>query len=127
MPNEYRLYEKQPTIKTQSVPVGSVVVVDGKRTYTRDIATQTNIFAPTPQYQALGIDDVVVRHLESDKVEMVRFYVADKGEAWTVPTGLYSIVKAKKIKGRDQRFVAITKFDKQAGESIPRPSEKVVV
>ena len=127
MPNEYRLYERQPTIETKSVPVGSVVMVDGKKTYTRDIATQTHIFAPTPQYQALGIDDVVVKHLESDGVEAVRFYVADKGEAWTVPTALYSITKAKKIKGREQRFVATSKFDKQAGESIPRPQGKLVV
>lgn len=127
MPKEYRLYVRQSKIKNTSVPVGSVLVVGDTKTYTRDIDSKVHIFAPTPQYQVIGIDEPAYEYLEADGVSEVSFYVSDKSEVWNAPLSLYKLAKPKKMMGREQRFVAVTKFDKKPGEPLPRPSEKVVV
>lgn len=116
---EYQLVEVSKGIR---FPVGSIVHINGEKTYYRNI-TERHIFSKG-DYKALAIDDVVVKWLtENDKgVLTVRF---DAG-AVTYKTALQAFTQAhaKRMNGREQRFVSIERFDKEQPTHAKRPTEK---
>lgn len=113
--------------KAGDFPVGSVFNHNGKQTVYRDIDSKKHFFRKKG-YEALAVDEEVVRFLEGNGCDTVTFYVKDKNVSYTTAFTNYVKAKPRKVSGRLQRFVNTVLFDVQPqNQSMPRPSEKVVI
>lgn len=123
---EYVIFEAMET--GAKFPCGSVVTADDVRVLYRDIDFNKHVFSPRgTSYQAIAVDDVVVRHLETyDAINEVWFRDTSKGVTYKVNFEVYKQATPKKMRGRKQRFVSIGAFTPDRTQPrIPRPKSEV--